>query len=60
MSDNIWQFLIGVMILAVVFMVARPGAPAAAAIEDISTALTNLVKTTTQYQVSVPGQAQTT
>lgn len=58
MSDDIWQFLIGVMILAVIFMVARPGAPAAAAIEDLSNALTNLIKTTTDYTVTNPGQTQ--
>lgn len=57
-KDDIWQFLIGIMILAIVFMVARPGAPAAAAIEDVSKALANLVQTATEYSVTNPGQSQ--
>lgn len=52
MNDAIWEFIVGVMILAIVFMLVRPGAPAAAAIQDISKALAGLVKTATDYTVS--------
>jgi len=58
-KDDVWQFIIGVMILAIIFMVARPGAPAASAITDVSTALANLVKTATDYTVSNTGTEQT-
>lgn len=58
MNDAIWEFLIGVIILAIIFMLARPGAPAAAAIQDVSNALSGLIRTATDYQVSKPGQTQ--
>jgi hypothetical protein len=57
-KDDLWQFLIGVVILAIIFMLARPGAPAAAAIQDLSNALSGLVRTTTDYTVTTPGQTQ--
>jgi len=47
--DDIWQFVIGVIIVAIVFMLARPGSPAATAIEDVSKALAGLVRTATDY-----------
>lgn len=58
MNDMIWEFLIGVMMTAIIFMLVRPGAPAAAAIQDVSTALANLVKTATDYTVTNTGQTQ--
>lgn len=57
-KDAIWQFLIGVIILAIIFMLARPGSPTAAAIQDVSDALSGLVRTATDYSVSAIGQEQ--
>ena len=57
--DDIWQFIIGTIILGIIFMLVRPGGPAAAAINDVSKALSGLVRTATDYQVSNTGvQAQ--
>lgn len=58
-KDDVWQFIIGIMILAIIFMLVRPGAPAAAAITDVSKALSGLVGTATDYTVAQPGQTQT-
>jgi hypothetical protein len=58
MNDIAWQFISGIAILAIIFMLVRPGAPAAAAIEDTSKALSGLVKTATSYSVVTIGQTQ--
>lgn len=58
-KDDIWQFLIGVIIVAIIYMLVRPGAPAAAAVQDVSTALSNLIKTATDYTVSGSSSGQT-
>jgi hypothetical protein len=58
MSDDIWQFLVGVMIVAVVFMLARPGSPAAVAIKDVTTALSGLVQTATGHPIAKQDEPQ--
>lgn len=50
MSDTLWEFATGAVIVAVIFMLARPGSPAANAIKVVGDALTSLVKTATGYQ----------
>jgi hypothetical protein len=45
MSDGIWSLVTGVVIVAIVFMLVRPGSPGANAIADVSSALTALVTT---------------
>lgn len=45
MTDGIWSLMTGVIIVAIVFMLARPNSPAANAIADVSKALTALVTT---------------
>jgi hypothetical protein len=60
-KDMIWQVIIGALMIAVIYMLVRPGAPTATAVTDISDALSALIKTATDYQVSPPaGQTQTT
>lgn len=54
MKDTLWELLVGVFIVAVVFMVARPGAPAAQAVSNISGALEELVKQATHYSITTP------
>jgi cbb3-type cytochrome oxidase subunit 3 len=46
-GDTIWMILIGVVMLAVLYMIVRPGSPAAKAIADVADALTALVATST-------------
>lgn len=63
MNDSVWQLIIGSIILAIIFTLVRPGAPGAAAIKDVSDALSGLIGTTTDYQVSglvKPGGTQAT
>jgi hypothetical protein len=52
MNDTVWQLIIGSIILAIIFTLVRPGAPAAAAITDVTNALSGLIGTTTDYQVT--------
>jgi hypothetical protein len=54
-KDGIWQTITGAVIVAIVFMVVRPGAPAAAAITQVSDALQALVTTSTGYTVAGQG-----
>ena len=44
MGDVAWSFLGGALIVAIIYMLARPGSPAAAVISDTGAALTSLVK----------------
>lgn len=60
MKDEIWQFIVGVMIVAVVFMLVRPGSPAAVAIKDVSTALSGLVQTATGHPIAKQDEPQIT
>jgi hypothetical protein len=57
MSKDIWAIISGVIILGIIYMLARPGSPAATAIQQVSDALTALVQTSTGYTVG--GQTQT-
>jgi hypothetical protein len=56
-GDLFWEFIIGVLILAVVFMIVRPGAPVNAAITGIGNALAAIVQTATQYDATPSGIA---
>jgi hypothetical protein len=47
-ADSIWTVLIGVVILAVIFMLARPGSPAGKAITDVTGALAAMISVATQ------------
>lgn len=42
-SQNVWSLLMGVFIIAIVFMLVRPGAPAAKAVADVTNALANMI-----------------
>lgn len=46
-KDAIWISIIGVLILALIYMMVRPGSPATKAIQAISDALTGMVKVAT-------------
>ncbi len=50
MGDAVWQLVIGAFMLAIIFMLARPGSPAAKGIAQVSDALASLINTTTQYK----------
>lgn len=52
MKDTIWEVLVGVFIVAVVYMLVRPGSPAAKAVADVSNALAAMISTATQYTAS--------
>ena len=58
MGDYVWQFVVGVMFLAIVFMLVRPGSPAAIAIKDVSTALSGLVQTATDHPIAKQDEPQ--
>lgn len=47
MSDSIFSLITGVIIIAIIFMLVKPGSQAGQAIIDLSGALTALVKTAT-------------
>jgi hypothetical protein len=47
-SDTVWSFLSGVLIIAILVVLARPGSGAAAAVNDVGGALTSLVKASVQ------------
>lgn len=49
MSKYVWEYLTGVAVLAIVYMLVRPGSPAAQAVKDISDALQTLIRTSTSY-----------
>lgn len=49
-GDIATEILVGIMIVAVMFMLVRPGSPVNAAISQVSGALSALVATATQYQ----------
>lgn len=57
-KDTVWQLIVGAIILAIIFLLVRPGAPTAAAIQDVSDALQGLLKTATDYTVTTTGQQQ--
>jgi hypothetical protein len=49
---RLWDFITGVIILGILYGLARPGSKAAAAISDVATALISLVGAATGYQAS--------
>jgi hypothetical protein len=49
-SDTLWQVATGAVIIAIVYMLVRPGSPGAKAVADISGALASMIKTATGYQ----------
>ena len=49
------EIITGAIIVAILFMLVRPGSPAAAAVQQVSDALSALVATSTQYQYSPNG-----
>ena len=54
MSDTAWQLITGAIIVAVVYMLVRPGSPASTAIEQVSSALAATIATATQYTWTPP------
>jgi hypothetical protein len=50
MRDTAFQLLTAVIVVAIVFLLVRPGSTAGTAVKDVSTALAGLVKTATGYQ----------
>jgi hypothetical protein len=48
-SDTVWELITGAVIVAVIFMLVRPGSPAAAAVIVMSDGLSALVTTATGY-----------
>lgn len=52
MSDTLFSFITAIIIVAVIFLLVRPGSPAGTAIKDVSNALAGLVKTATGYTES--------
>ena len=47
-----WHLIVGAFIVAVTFMLVRPGSPAAKAVADVSNALAILTLNSTHYTVS--------
>lgn len=43
MSEGAWALMSGIVILAIVYMLVRPGSVAATAVKDVSTTLKNIV-----------------
>jgi hypothetical protein len=51
-SDQVWNILTYVIVLAIIFMLVRPGSPSVDVIKQTGDFLSSLVKTTTGYQTS--------
>lgn len=45
MSDSLWQFVAGALVVAIVYMLVRPSSPAANAVNTVSQALVSIVNT---------------
>lgn len=45
--NGIWELVAGVFLLAILFMLVRPGSPAGQAVGDVSNALASLISTAT-------------
>jgi hypothetical protein len=56
-KDTIWSMVTGILVIVVVFMLVRPGSPAAKAVADVSNALANMIKTATIGPADTPGNA---
>ena len=46
-GSDVWELITGVIIVAIIYVLARPGSPAAGAIASVSNALSGLVSTAT-------------
>jgi hypothetical protein len=46
-SDTVWMILTAIVMVAVLFMLVRPGSPALQAVKDVSNALTTLIQIST-------------
>jgi hypothetical protein len=55
--DTIWSLLSGILVITIVYMLVRPGSPAAQAVADVTSALTNLIKTATAGPPTTPNTA---
>lgn len=47
MSTTVWEVVAAIFVIAIVYMLARPGSPAAQAVSDLSDALKNIILTAT-------------
>jgi hypothetical protein len=54
-GDTIWQLIIGAIIVAIIFTLVRPGAPAGTAIAQLSAALAGLITSATEYNINTGG-----
>jgi hypothetical protein len=43
LGDGMWSLLWGIIIIAIVYMLVKPGSVASTAVKDIGTAMTNIV-----------------
>ncbi len=59
-TAGLWELVTGVIIIAVIYMLVRPGSPAHTAINTLSAALATLVTTATAYNPSATGTQSTT
>jgi hypothetical protein len=49
MRDTVWEIIIGVVYVAIIFTLVRPGSKGPAVVNSVLDALTDLVKSTTGY-----------
>lgn len=54
-KDNLSTFLTGFALLAIVYMLVRPGMPANQAVKDVSDALVAMTRTATGWQAGPSG-----
>lgn len=47
MSTGVWDLIAGFFLIAIVYMLVRPGSPAAQAVTDVSNVLASLITTAT-------------
>ncbi len=55
-ASTVWSLLTGILVVAVVFMLVRPGAPAASAVTGVTDALANMITTSVH---GLPGAQST-
>lgn len=60
MKDIVWDFVVGVVIIAIVFTLVRPGSPAGQAITDVTNAVAGMIGTATNYQAGTSGNSNGT
>jgi hypothetical protein len=54
---RLWDYLTGVILVAIIYSLVRPGSQASAAVGDVSTALIALVGAATGYQATTGATA---